>query len=67
MSDTVEVDRPAQGTARGADSIEVLRAQVAAYRWAYQYLQERMKSLDRHGWAHDCDGEIEYRIERARK
>lgn len=32
-----------------------------AYKWAYGYLQDRMKSLGREGWAHDCDGEIEDR------
>ena len=41
---------------------EKLRAEAAAYKWAYEYLQSRMNSIDRNGWAHDCDGEIEYRI-----
>jgi len=39
-----------------------VRADAAAHRWAYSYLQSRMESIDRHGWAHDCDGEIEARI-----
>jgi hypothetical protein len=39
------------------------RVEAAAYKWAYEYLQSRMESIDRHGWAHDCDGEIEARIE----
>lgn len=50
-------------------TLDGLRAQVAeqaaataAYKWGYGYLQSRMESLDRHGWAHDCDGEIEARI-----
>lgn len=38
-----------------------------AYKWAYEYLQSRMKSIDRHGWAHDCDSEIQARIEARRK
>lgn len=42
--------------------VERLRAEVAAWRWGYRYLQDRMRSLDRHGWAEDCDGEIEARI-----
>jgi hypothetical protein len=32
-----------------------------AYKWAYEYMQSRMESIGRHGWAHDCDGEIEHR------
>jgi hypothetical protein len=35
---------------------------AAAYKWAYEYLQSRMESLGRDGWAHDCDSEIEARI-----
>ena len=37
-----------------------------AYKWAYEYLQNRMETLGRDGWAHDCDGEIESRIAAAR-
>lgn len=33
-----------------------------AYKWGYGYLQDRMNSLGRVGWAHDCDSEIEARI-----
>lgn len=40
-------------------------AEVAAYKWAYEYLQSRMESIGRDGWAHDCDGEIEDRIRAA--
>ena len=36
-------------------------AQAAAWKWGYEYLQERLKALGRDGWAHDCDGEIEAR------
>lgn len=39
-----------------------LRRERDAYKWAYEYLQDRMESIGRHGWAHDCDGEIEHRI-----
>ena len=38
---------------------------VAPWKWGYEYLQERMESIGRHGWAHDCDGEIEDRIKNA--
>jgi hypothetical protein len=38
-----------------------------AYKWAYEYLQSRMESIDRPGWAHDCDGEIQARIAEASK
>lgn len=47
------------------DSIHALNQAVgeaAAYKWAYQYLQDRLRSVGRHGWAHDCDGEIVDRI-----
>ncbi len=37
-------------------------AAVAAWKWGYEYLQQRMASLGREGWAHDCDEEIVYRI-----
>jgi hypothetical protein len=50
----------------GADDIAALLDEagraIAAYQWAYEYLQGRMHSIDRHGWAEDCDGEIEHRI-----
>jgi len=39
-----------------------LRATAAAYRRGYEYLQDRMRSLGREGWAQDCDGEIEASI-----
>jgi len=38
-------------------------AAAAAYKWAYEYLQSRMESIGRHSWAHDCDSEIEFRIQ----
>lgn len=37
-------------------------AAADAYRWGYGYLQDRMRSVGRHGWAADCDDEIEHRI-----
>ena len=40
-------------------------ARVAAYKWAYEYLQDRMNSIDRFGWAKDCDDEIKSRINAA--
>jgi hypothetical protein len=49
-----------------AATVAVLTAERDAYKWAYGYLQDRMESLHRPGWAHDCDGEIEYRINQAR-
>lgn len=39
-----------------------MNAEALAYKWAYEYLQDRMRSLGRDGWAADCDGEIEHRI-----
>lgn len=39
-----------------------LAAERDAYKWGYEYLQSRMESLHRYGWAHDCDSEIEARI-----
>lgn len=54
-----------------AAEIERLRADLRlqeaaakAYQWAYEYLQDRMHSIDRHGWAEDCDEEITSRIAR---
>jgi len=38
------------------------KGDAAAYRWAYEYLQSRMVSIGRQGWASDCDSEIEARI-----
>lgn len=35
---------------------------VEAWKWGYEYLQSRMESLGREGWAHDCDEEIQQRI-----
>jgi len=54
-------------TPRGAlhakpEGAPVPDAAEAAYKWGYECLQSRMESIDRHGWAHDCDGEIEARI-----
>lgn len=43
----------------------VASAEAAAWRWGYQYLQDRMKSIGRDSWAHDCDEEIRSRIARA--
>lgn len=34
-----------------------------AWKWGYSYLQDRMKSIGREGWAHDCDDEIRARSE----
>lgn len=45
---------------------QIMAAKAEAYKWAYEYLQSRMLSLDRVDWAHDCDGEIEARIEHAK-
>lgn len=41
-------------------------AAAGAYKWAYEYLQDRMRSIGRDGWAEDCDGEIQYRIDAVR-
>lgn len=38
-----------------------LVARAKAFQWGYEYLQGRMRSLGRDGWAQDCDGEIEHR------
>jgi hypothetical protein len=50
---------PSQGDALDAKRLATERD---AWKWGYEYLQSRMESLGRHGWAHDCDGEIEARI-----
>ena len=50
-------DASAPNEALGADA-----AAVAAWKWGYEYLQRRMASLGREGWAHDCDEEIAFRI-----
>jgi hypothetical protein len=39
--------------------------EAAAWKWGYEYLQGRMKTIGRDGWAHDCDSEIEARIDAA--
>jgi hypothetical protein len=41
--------------------VKLVEAQRDAYKWAYTYLQDRMRSIGRFGWAQDCDGEIEFR------
>ena len=51
----------------GLEPVPPVNPEAAAYRWAYEYLQSRMESIGRHGWAHDCDGEIEDRIATAGK
>lgn len=48
-------------------SVKRIKAERDAYKWGYAYLQDRMHSLDRHGWAIDCDSEIEVRIDQARR
>lgn len=45
---------------------QVMRITAETYKWAYEYLQERMRSLGRESWAQDCDGEIQARIEMAK-
>lgn len=35
---------------------------AAAWKWGYEYLQDRMESIGRDGWAHDCDDEILARL-----
>ena len=53
-------------SAMGAEPVDVseLQATAAAYKWAYGYLQDRMRSIGCESWAADCDGEIEDRINR---
>lgn len=53
-----EADEVARLTAELRES----RVAAGAFEWAYRYLQDRMRSIDRPGWAEDCDGEIEWRI-----
>lgn len=45
-----------------AGQLATAQAEARAYKWGYEYLQSRMESIDRPGWAHDCDGEIQARI-----
>ena len=45
-----------------AETVCLYQRQAEAYKWAYEYLQSRMHSIDRHGRAEDCDGEIARRI-----
>lgn len=45
-----------------AEELDRARREAAAYRWAYGYLQDRMRSVGRDGWAQDCDSEIESRV-----
>lgn len=58
--------------APAASDVEQLRQQLAietaradAFAWGYGYLQDRMRSIDRPGWAEDCDSEIDHRIKAA--
>lgn len=44
-----------------ASALDAAQREAAAYRWAYGHLQDRMRSIGRHGWAEDCDGEIVHR------
>ena len=50
---------------KNSPEIRLQTARAGAYKWGYDSLQDRMTSLGRHGWAHDCDSEIEFRIGRA--
>lgn len=45
-----------------AARVRELEAKRDAYKWGYEYLQDRMRSIGREGWAEDCDGEIKDRI-----
>lgn len=44
------------------EALEAAKVEIAAWRWGYEYLQNRMHSIERHGWAEDCDSEIDARI-----
>ncbi|OLP04472.1 hypothetical protein [Rhodoferax antarcticus] len=46
-------------------SVALVQAERDAFKWAYGYLQDRMRSIARFGWAQDCDSEIEARIQQA--
>lgn len=50
------------GVANSVDATVTATRTAQAYKWAYEYLQERMRSIGRDGWAEDCDGEIAHRI-----
>ncbi len=53
----------ASASVQGVMGAEVVpAAEAAAWKWGYEYLQSRMESIGREGWAHDCDGEIQFRI-----
>lgn len=54
-----------QGVADARTADKQLLPEALAWKWAYEYLQDRMISIDRHGWAHDCDDEIQFRIKNA--
>lgn len=43
------------------DALKTLTDKADAYKWAYEYLQSRMVSIGRVGWASDCDDEILFR------
>ena len=58
-------DRDADIRDAAVAHIQRLEAEAAAWRWGYKYLQDRMHSIDRHGWAEDCDSEILARIDSA--
>jgi hypothetical protein len=48
-----------------ASALSSAQAEAAAYKWGYEYLQDRMRSIDRPGWAEDCDSEIESRVSKS--
>lgn len=55
-------DDIAQLLNEAAAEIDLLDSAARAYQWGYGYLQDRMESIGRQGWAFDCDGEITQRI-----
>jgi hypothetical protein len=48
-----------------AAALSSAQAEAAAYKWGYEYLQDRMRSIGRLGWAEDCDSEIEARVSKS--
>jgi hypothetical protein len=62
-ANTFSLGSPAEPPAvEAADEMALMERTAKAYQWGYGYLQDRMNSIGRHGWAHDCDDEITHRI-----
>jgi hypothetical protein len=62
LTENAESGQSADTKERKTMSSKEIIVEGAAWKWGYEFLQTRMQSLGREGWAQDCDEEIQHRI-----